>query len=68
MKGGTLRGALLGLLAIALTSGLIQSALAADSKLVVVEFQPATDDDAGLAYLLYSTVSESLTNDSGDTV
>ncbi len=63
-----MRGALLGLLAIALTSGLIQSALAADSKLVVVEFQPATDDDAGLAYLLYSTVSESLTNDSGDTV
>ncbi len=33
-------------------------AWAVDGRAVVVEFQPASDDDAGIAYLLYSTVAE----------
>jgi hypothetical protein len=44
------------------------SARAGDSRLVAVEFQPVTDDDMGIAYLLYSTVSETLLEDGGDRV
>ncbi len=68
MKGGTLRGALFRLLVVGLVALPVAPSLAADSKLVVVEFQPETDDDAGLAYLLYSTVSETVSSEGGGDV
>ena len=40
----------------------------AQSRAVLVEFQARTDDDAGIAYLLYSTISESLMDKAGSTV
>ncbi len=39
------------------------AARAADGRLVVVEFQPVTDDEAGLAYLVYSTVAEGVSGE-----
>lgn len=65
LKGRNVRFAALMLLA-ALATIPCAIARAGDSRLVAVEFQAATDDDAGIAYLLYSTVSETLIEEGGD--
>jgi len=44
------------------------AAHAAQSRAVLVEFQPISDADAGIAYLLYSTISESLVDKAGSAV
>ena len=61
-----MRGSLIAWFAMAIIATMPAPAEATDGRIVVVEFQPATDDDAGLAYLLYSTVSESLANSGRD--
>ena len=55
-----MRRALLCALTALFALGSVIPVRSADAKVVMVEFQPATDDDAGLAYLLYSTISEEL--------
>ena len=46
----------------------VGSAHASPSRAVFVEFQAASDDDAGIAYLLYSMISESLIEGAGDRI
>ena len=41
------------------------AARAGDGRLVAVEFQAASDNDMGIAYLLFSSVSETLISESG---
>jgi len=43
-------------------------ALAVSSRVVLVEFQATTDDDTGIAYLLYSTISDELLSEAPDRV
>ena len=53
---------------VALVLGTTLPSWAADGRAVVVEFQPGSDDDAGIAYLLYSSVAEKIMSAERDDV